>query len=221
MYQYLLFDLDGTLTDSKEGIIKSLQYAFEKLGEPVPEESRLLKFIGPPLEDSFMNFCGYSREKAIRAIELFRERYVPIGKFENKPAPGLPELCAKLQKRGYVLALASSKPESLCVPICERFGYTPSFKVLTGSPPESDWTKADIIRETLRRLNLTEQDKPQVLMIGDRKFDVLGAKECGIDCVGVEFFGYAQPNELKDAGAVAVVKTTAELEEFILSKETE
>ena len=99
MYRYLLFDLDGTLTDSKEGIIKSLQYAFEKLGEPVPEESRLLKFIGPPLEDSFMNFCGYSREKAIRAIALFRERYVPIGKFENKPAPGLPELCAKLQKR--------------------------------------------------------------------------------------------------------------------------
>lgn len=215
MYQYLLFDLDGTLTDSQEGILNSLRYAFDKLGDPVPGEETLTRFIGPPLLDSFMKYCGYSEEKSLRAIELFRERYVSIGKFENAPAPGLPVLCARLKAEGYVLALASSKPEELCVEICERFGYTPSLTVVTGSSPEEDWSKADVIREAMRRLKLTEVDNPRVLMVGDRCFDVEGAAECGLACVGVEFFGYAAPGELEKAGAVAVVHTAAELETFI------
>lgn len=217
MYHTILFDLDGTLTDSKEGILNSLRYAIEKLGDVVPDEATLTKFIGPPLQDSFADYCGYSPEKALRGIEVFRERYVPIGKFENKPAPGLPELCARLKEQGYVLALASSKPEELCVSICERFGFAPSLDVLVGSPPVGDWSKADVIREAFRRLELTDADKPTVLMVGDRKFDVLGAKECGVDCVGVEFFGYAAPGELEQAGAVAVVQTAEELERFILT----
>ena len=114
MYQYLLFDLDGTLTDSREGIVKCLQYAIGKLGDPVPEEADLLKFIGPPLMQSFTEYCGYSEEKAREAIRLYRERYEPIGKFENITAPGMPELCARLKDRGYTLALASSKPQKLC-----------------------------------------------------------------------------------------------------------
>ncbi|MCI2056302.1 MAG: HAD hydrolase-like protein [Oscillibacter sp.] len=218
MYHTILFDLDGTLTDSKEGILKSLHYAFEKLGRPAPSDAILTKFIGPPMQDSFVHFCGYTPEEANRAIKLFRERYVPIGKFENVPAPGLPEMCADLKRKGYALALSSSKPEDMCLAICDRFGYAPSLEVITGSPADpGDWTKADVIRETLRRLNLTEDDKPEILMVGDRKFDVEGAKECGIDCVGVEFFGYAAPGELKEAGAVAVVKTAQELEQFILT----
>ena len=96
MYQYIFFDLDGTLTDSKEGILNCLRYAFEKLGDPVPPETELIKFIGPPLQDSFMSFCGYSQEKAIRAVKLFRERYAPIGKFENAAAPGMAELLRRL-----------------------------------------------------------------------------------------------------------------------------
>lgn len=218
MYHYILFDLDGTLTDSKEGIFNCIRHALTKMGRPVPEEPVLFRFIGPPLQDSFMEYCGFSQAEAVRAVELFRERYSVLGKFENAAAPGLPELCRRLKERGYVLALASSKPEEMCVPICEKFGYTPSLAVITGSPPVEDWQKADVIRETFRRLGLTDGDKPQVLMVGDRKFDVLGAKACGIDCVGVEFFGYAAPGELKDAGAVAVVKTARELEEFILSR---
>lgn len=217
MYHTILFDLDGTLTDSKEGILNSLRYAFEKFGEPAPDEETLTKFIGPPLQDSFMEYCGYGKEKALEGIRLFRERYVPIGKFENKPAPGLRELCAKLKERGYRLALASSKPEEMCVAICENFGFTPSMETLAGSPPEADWSKADVIREAFRRLALTEADKPSVLMVGDREYDVLGARECGVDCVGVEFFGYAAPGELADAGAVAVVQTAEELEVFIFS----
>jgi phosphoglycolate phosphatase len=218
MYRYVLFDLDGTLTDSKQGIVNSLRYAFEKLGEPVPDEETLTRFIGPPMKEYFMKSRGFSEEKARRAVDLFRERYVPIGKFENVAAPGLPELCAKLKKKGYVLALSSSKPEELCVAICDRFGFSPSMTVITGSPPEGDWGKSDVIRETFRRLGLTDADRPRVLMVGDRKFDVTGAKECGIDCVGVEFFGYAAPGELRGAGAVAVVKTAEELERFILSR---
>ena len=146
MYHYIFFDLDGTLTDSKEGILNSLRYAFDKLGEPVPPESTLIKFIGPPLQDSFAEFCGFSAERAAEAIAAFRERYEPVGKFENMAAPGMADLCARLKARGYVLALASSKPESLCVPICEKFGFTPSLAVVTGSPPVGDWSKADVIR---------------------------------------------------------------------------
>ena len=103
------------------------------------------------------------------------------------------------------------------MPICEKFGFAPSMETITGSPPVGDWEKVDIIRETMRRLGLSEADKPSILMVGDRKFDVLGAKECGIDCVGVEFFGYASPGELEEAGAVAVVQTAEELERFILN----
>lgn len=216
MYHYIFFDLDGTLTDSKEGILNCLRYALEKMGRPIPPTETLLNFIGPPLQDSYMEYCGFTEEEALEGIRLFRERYAPIGKFENAAAPGMPELCARLKERGFVLALASSKPEEMCVPICEKFGFAPSMAAITGSPPVGDWSKADVIRETMRRLGLTEADKPAILMVGDRKFDVLGARECGIDCVGVEFFGYAAPGELAQAGAVAVVRTAEELEAFLL-----
>lgn len=218
MYHYIFFDLDGTLTDSKEGILNCLRYALNKMGRPVPPEETLLKFIGPPLQDSYMEYCGLTEAEAAEGIRLFRERYAPIGKFENAAAPGMPELCARLKERGFVLALASSKPEEMCLPICEKFDFTPSLTVITGSLPEGDWSKADVIRETMRRLGLSEADKPSVLMVGDRKFDVLGARECGIDCVGVEFFGYAAPGELAQAGAVAVVKTPEELEDFLTGR---
>lgn len=216
MYHYVFFDLDGTLTDSKEGILNCLRYALEKMGRPVPPEGTLMKFIGPPLQDSFREFCGFTEEEALRGIRLFRERYAPIGKFENAAAPGMPQLCARLKERGFVLALASSKPEEMCVPICEKFGFTPSMETITGSPPVGDWSKADVIRETMRRLELTDAHRASIVMVGDRKFDVLGARACGIDCVGVEFFGYAAPGELAAAGAVAVVRTAEELERFLL-----
>ena len=123
MIRTVLFDLDGTLTDSREGIVNSVKYAIEKLGGTMPDQQTLLKFIGPPLQDSFAEFCGFSAERAAEAIAAFRERYEPVGKFENMAAPGMADLCARLKARGYVLALASSKPESLCVPICEKFGF--------------------------------------------------------------------------------------------------
>ena len=217
MYRYIFFDLDGTLTDSKEGVVNCVRYAAQKLGGPQLDDETVLKFIGPPLQDSFMRYCGFSAEKGLEAVQVFRERYVPVGQYENRPGPGLVEMCRRLREKGYVLALASSKPEELCVSICDRFGFAPYLSATTDSPPDGDWEKADVIREAMRRLGLTETDKPAILMVGDRKFDVLGAKECGIDCAGVEFFGYAAPGELAQAGAVAVVSNAEELEQFILT----
>ena len=217
MYRYILFDLDGTLTDSKEGIFNCIRYALDRMGEPVPEESILRRFIGPPLPDSFARYCGFSPEKSHHAADLFRERYGPVGKFENTPAPGMADLCARLNRRGFVLALASSKPENMCRPICERFGFAPSLREIVGSPPDGDWDKARVIREAMSRLGLSDADRPAVLMTGDRRYDVEGARQCGLDCVCVEFFGYAEPGELRQAGAVAVVRSVEELERFFLA----
>ena len=215
MYRYILFDLDGTLTDSREGILHCVRETVLGYGDPVPPEETLLRFIGPPLQDSFIRFCGYGAEKAAEAVERFRLIYEPVGQYENRAAPGMEAVMGRLRENGRVLALASSKPENLCVSICERFGFTPHLTALVGSPPHGDWEKEDVVREALRQLGVT--DPSQALMVGDRKFDVCGARACGVDCVGVEFFGYAPPGELREAGAVAVVKTPEELEEFILS----
>lgn len=217
MYRNIFFDLDGTLTDSKEGILNCVRYAIEQIGDPVPPEDTLLRFIGPPLQESFAVYCGYGPEKIEWAVTLYRERYGPVGQFENYPAPGASDMLARLKERGCTLALASSKPEHLCRSICERFGFTPHLSAIAGSTPSGDRSKADVIRAVMDALGLTDADRPSILMVGDRKFDVLGAKACGIDCLGVEFFGYAAPHELEDHGAVAVVRTTQELEDYILS----
>ena len=216
MYQYILFDLDGTLTDSKEGIVNCFKYAIEKLGDPIPSEETLLSFIGPPLKHSFGSL-GYDEEKTELAIKTYRERYEPIGKFENQPVAGGVDMCKSLRENGYHLALASSKPQHMCVDICEKFGFAPYLEYIVGPSADNHWTKADVIREACRLFGLSEADFDKVLMVGDRMYDVEGAQEWGIDCVGVEFFGYAAPGELMGAGAVAVVHTTAELEAFILS----
>ena len=216
MYRYILFDLDGTLTDSKEGIMNCFKYAIEKLGDPIPSEETLLSFIGPPLKHSFASL-GYDEVKTELAIKTYRERYEPIGKYENKPVPGGVEVCKRLQEKGYRLALASSKPRHMCVDICSKFGFAPYLEHIVGPSADNNWSKADVIREACRLFGVSSDDLHEVLMIGDRMYDVEGAAECGIDCVGVEFFGYAAPGELKEAGAVAVVQTTEELENFILA----
>ncbi|MBQ6207603.1 MAG: HAD hydrolase-like protein [Oscillospiraceae bacterium] len=216
MYQYALFDLDGTLTDSKEGILKSLVYAFEKLGDPVPDHDTLLRFIGPPMEVSFPLYCGYDAKRTRLAVDTFRERYAPIGVYENTPAEGIIEMFQRLTEKGIVLAVASSKPHGMCVKVCDRFGFTPYMRAIVGSPLTEDWDKARVIRETMSRLGIGEAEKPLTVMVGDRKYDAEGAIKCGVDCIGVEFFGYAEPGELKAAGAVRVARTVSELEAAIL-----
>ena len=215
MDHILLFDLDGTLTDSREGIVESVRYALRKLGRPIPGEDTLLRFIGPPLQDSFQRFCGLTPEGAEEAVRLYRERYEPIGLYENIPAPGLAEYCRRWKAEGCRLALASSKPEEMCVKVCQRFGFAESLEVIAGGKRDGSWSKADVIRSCMARMGLTEAEKARTLMVGDRKFDVEGAAECGLPCVGVEFFGYAEPGELEATGAVTVVKTAGELDAFL------
>lgn len=217
MYRYIFFDLDGTLTDSKEGVIKSARYAIEKMGWEQPSEATMLKFVGPPLVDSFMEHCGATREQAVEMVELYRERYVPIGLFENAAAEGAAEMLKRLKEKGYKTALASSKPEVMCEKVCEYFGFTPYLDVIGGSPLHGDYTKADVIRDAMARLGLTADRAGEILMVGDRKYDVLGAAECGITCVGLTLFGYAEEGELENAGAVDLVGTMEELEAYILN----
>lgn len=216
MYRYIFFDLDGTLTDSKEGVIKSARYAIEKMGWEQPSEATMLKFVGPPLVDSFMAHCGADRAQAEQMVELYRERYVPIGLFENAAAEGAVELLKRLKEQGCKTALASSKPEVMCQTVCDHFDFTPYLDVISGSPLHGDYTKADVIRAAMARLGLTAEDAGEILMVGDRKYDVLGAAECGIACVGLTLFGYAEEGELEDAGAIAMVETLEELEAYIL-----
>ena len=217
MYRYIFFDLDGTLTDSKAGILNCARYALETLGKPVPSDETLLKFVGPPLQESFQTYCGFTGDLLREAIDLFRARYAPQGQYENQAAPGMAELLARLKEQGYVMAVASSKVEPMCVSICQRFGFAPSLAAVVGSPPSDDSDKASILRGAMGRLGLTGADIPQCPMVGDRKYDVLGAKALGMDCAGVEFFGYAEPGELEKAGAVTVVQTVEALETFILT----
>ena len=133
MYQYILFDLDGTLTDSREGIFKSVRYSLSKLGRPDLPDTALLRFVGPPLQDSFERYCAMTPAEARRAVEIFRERYETIGWAENKAADGMEPLLRRLKEQGRKLAIASSKPERSVVPIAEKFGFLPYLDAACGS----------------------------------------------------------------------------------------
>ncbi|MGN0631999.1 MAG: HAD-IA family hydrolase [Ruminococcus sp.] len=200
-YKYLLFDLDGTLTDSEEGILNCVRYGLESCGFPVPEYEVLRAFIGPPLMYSCTHFCGLSRADAERAILKYRERYSEKGIFENRLYEGIKELLSDLKNAGYKIALATSKPEVFALRILEHFGIAEYFDAAAGSTiGREDETKADMIRLAMKRLGLNETDKPHVLMIGDRKHDIIGAHECGVDAAGV-CYGFAPEGELREYGA--------------------
>ncbi|MGL4798815.1 MAG: HAD family hydrolase [Cellulosilyticaceae bacterium] len=216
MYNTILFDLDGTLTDPKEGITKSVQHALKAFGVEA-ELDDLLCFIGPPLQWSFEEYYGFDEEKAKLAIEKYRERFREVGMFENEVYEGIEEMLKTLAKEGKTLAVATSKPEVFAVQILEHFGLAKYFKVIVGS--ELDGTrvnKKDVIEEVFVRLQLTEEEKVHILMIGDRKHDIIGAKACGIDSIGVRF-GYGEGNELEEAGATYIVETVGELGKNIVS----
>lgn len=215
MYQYLLFDLDGTLTNPKEGITKCVQYALRSFGIEEPDLDKLEPFIGPPLLDSFMEYYNMTPEQARTALEKYRERFRDIGIFENEVFPGVPEMLEILQKKGKKLVIASSKPEEYVLRILEKYGIRAFFHEVVGaSMDEKRSAKADVIEEAFRRLQITEEKKAQVLMIGDRKHDVEGAKACGIRCLGV-YVGFAKPGELEQAGADYIVHTVEEMSQFL------
>ena len=217
MYKYLLFDLDGTLTDSQEGITKSVSYALINLGvEDLPEDTKL-RFIGPPLKDSFREYCGFDEETIKKAIALYRERYSKVGKFENRPYEGIPELLKKLKDDNRVLVIASSKPTGFVEDILNKFDLRQYFDIISAADLSGKkCEKEDVIKEALEILNLKTGDK-DVVMIGDRHYDINGAKYFNLDSIGVNYGFAFDKNELKDAGATYVVETVKELGELLLS----
>lgn len=219
MFQYALFDLDGTLTDPKEGITKCVQFALAQQGIREADLNKLTPFIGPPLVDSFMEYYGLSREQALLATEDYRKRFSPIGIFENKVYPGIPQMLEKLKAAGMKLAVASSKPEAFVERILEHFSLRSYFDVVVGS--NMDGTRVDkeeVVEEALRRLgeNVCHEN---CAMVGDRKFDVAGAKEHGLTAVAVAY-GYALKGELQAAQPDFIARTVRELEAFLLGERT-
>lgn len=209
-HSYLLFDLDGTLTDPAEGITNSVCYALGKMGihsEPQNE----LRFIGPPLHQSFQMFYGMSEEDSFRAVEYYREYYRPTGIFENRLYDGIPEALDKLRRKGYELAVASSKPEVFVNQILDHFGIADRFAEVVGSELDGRRTdKADVIREALARLDAVVDD---CCMIGDRLHDIEGAHKVGMLAAGVTW-GYGSEEELKTAKADVVLHSLEQLVRF-------
>ena len=213
MYRYILFDLDGTLTDPKEGITKCVQYALKYFGIEADTED-LLDFIGPPLLESFQKYYHLDDEQGHMALKKYRERFNDIGIFENGVYPGIHELLAALKEQERYIALATSKPEVYARRILERYELMPYFDVVVGSEMDGRRTdKGEVITEALRQLQISDEQKPEVLMIGDRLHDMVGAGKNQIDKLGV-YYGYAHEGELEEAGADYVVDTVEKLKEF-------
>lgn len=215
MITYLLFDLDGTLTNPQEGITKCVQHALRSFGIEEPDLEKLIPFIGPPLIQSFMEFYNMSEEDARKAVAVYRERFSTVGLFENFPYPGIADMLAELKAQGKILAVASSKPTIYVRRILEKFELAPYFDVIEGS--NLDGTRVDkkeVIAEVLSQLDNPSAD--DLLMIGDRKFDVIGARETGFGCVGVRF-GFAAPDELEQSGAVYIADTVHDLHRYLLN----
>lgn len=215
MKKYILFDLDGTLTDPKEGITKCVRYALEYFGIHEEDMDSLTKFIGPPLDESFKQYYNMTDEDADKAVEKYRERFGSIGIFENAVYDGVIDMLKILKGEGKFLALATSKPDVFAVRIVEKYGISPYLDVLSGGKIGGSCDKAHVIAKALEAFGLGDNDKPEVIMVGDRKHDIIGAKKCQIESVGVRF-GYAESNELEDAGADYIVSSVEELQNLLL-----
>ena len=210
MKNYILFDFDGTVFDTAEGITKCVQYALGKMGIEAGL-NELMCFAGPPLVEMFMQKYGMSKQDAVHAT-LYRERYRPIGWAECSPFAGMHELMLKLRADGKKLAVATSKPEHLARQILEHYNMTDDFDLICGS--EFDGTRGqkwEVIDFVLKSFGIEPSD---AIMVGDRKYDVIGAKKCGLDGVGVRF-GYAEPNELAEHGAVYIAETPDDLYDYL------
>lgn len=210
--EYILFDLDGTLTDPAEGIFNSVYYALSRMGRERPPLEKMPYFIGPPLVDGFSAMCGMSYAEAERARDLFREYYPERGIYECRMYDGIPETLATLVSRGYRLVLATSKPEIYARRILDRFDLTRYFTYVAGSLlDESRSQKHEVIAYAMAAVGIT--DPASCVMIGDRTYDVRGASFFAMPCIGV-LWGYGSKEELIDAGALGVAADQDELLAF-------
>lgn len=205
-YSTILFDLDGTLTDSGEGIINCAALALEHFGIPVPNRQTLRAFVGPPLHHMFVKF-GVPADKADEAVAVYRSRYHTVGKFENHPYPGIRQLLCELKDRGCKLLIATSKPEALSVEILQKFELAQYFDRICGATLDaSRITKSQVLSYLLESCSTDAH----TVMVGDTAFDVIGAAEHGIPSIGVAW-GYGSKEEMLQAGAIAVAETMQQL----------
>ena len=211
MKNYVLFDFDGTVFDSAEGITKSVQYALGKMGIEA-ELKDLMCFAGPPLDEMFALRYGMSEDEAQTAVRFYRERYTPIGWEECTPFAGMHELMHRLRGKGAKIAVATSKPRHFAQRILEKYDMQRDFDLVCGS--ELDGTRGqkwEVIEYALSQFGIAPSE---AIMVGDRKYDVIGAKKCGVSCIGVRF-GYAEPGELEAEGAVYVAEDADDLYKYL------
>lgn len=212
-YTNILFDLDGTLTDPKEGIINSVKFALAKFGVNESEVGDLMKFIGPPLHVSFRDFCGFNEENTELAVQYFREYFTDKGINENSIFPGVVELLESLKSRNLMIILATSKPTVHANTVLNNFEIAKYFQYVKGSNLNgTESGKTEIISHIIEKFNL---EKDKTVMIGDRFYDINGAKENGIDSIGVTF-GYGGEIELKKAGATYICRNIKKLNTLLL-----
>lgn len=213
-YKYVLFDLDGTLTDSAPGITNSVIYALKKYGIEVDDRKSLYKFVGPPLADSFERYYGFSKEKIKKTIEYYHEYYREKGMFENLVYEGLENLLKTLKDNDMTLIVATSKPQVLAQKILEHFNIAKYFTCIAGSNLDGTRSKkGEVITYALESCGIT--DLSEVIMIGDRKYDIIGAKQAGVTSIGV-LYGYGDRNELEKAGADFIADTVEDIEKLLL-----
>lgn len=213
-YRYLFFDLDGTVTDPMQGITRSVDYALKHFGIAVNDFRELCPFIGPPLKDSFMEFYHFTEVQAEEAVKKYRERYSEMGLYENEVYPGITEFLEQARQKGYQLMMATSKPDVFAKLILEHFHLDGYFSFVGGSGLDgSRHTKAEVIAYVLHENGI--RNLHEVVMIGDRKHDIIGAKAVGIDSIGV-LYGYGDKEELTVAGADYIVEDIAGLGELLL-----
>ena len=213
-YKYILFDLDGTITDPFDGITASIIYALDKFGISVPDRKELAAFIGPPLVDSFSKYYGFSHGCSLAAVGYYREYYGKKGIFECTLYDGITDLFHKLKDSGVKVIIATSKPEHFAIKLMEHFALDDCFVSICGATMDEKRTNKDeVIRYALDRNGITDTD--ECIMVGDRKFDVLGAKSLGLKSVGV-LFGYGSREEMDKASPDFIAESVAELEEILM-----
>ena len=213
-----MFDLDGTLTDPKEGITKSVRHALNHYGIQVDDLDNLTPFIGPPLTDSYKKYYGFSDEQAWEGVLVYREYFSERGWHENKEYPGIKEMLDALKAAGKVLLVATSKPEVFARKILEDFGMAGYFDFIGGADMgETRVRKADVIRYVLEQygLDASPETLARCVMVGDREHDVLGARECGMDCVGV-LYRYGDRREMDGCRPAWTADTVDELKDLLL-----
>lgn len=206
----ILFDLDGTLTDSGPGIMNCAKMALEHYGIYIDNEKDLRTFVGPPLHDSFVRF-GVPAEEADEAIRIYRSRYLTVGKFENTPYPGVRELLEKLQRDGHKLYVATSKPESTSIEILDHFDLAKYFTRICGATMDRSRSSKEAVIAYLLETADPDSDK---IMVGDTAFDVIGANAHGIPAIGVSW-GYGLVEDMQKAGAAAIATSMDELYEIL------